>query len=103
MNALLPHEIEQSLAALKHWQIQPALIRRQYAFRDFPTAMTFVNRVAELAEKAWHHPDIDIRWNKVVLSFTTHEAGGLTRKDFDLAAACDSLAQTLPGPANAGT
>jgi 4a-hydroxytetrahydrobiopterin dehydratase len=44
-----------------------------------------VNAVARLAEKAWHHPDIDIRWNKVTLTLTTHDAGGLTKKDFALA------------------
>ena len=47
--------------------------------------MKFVNRVAKLAERAGHHPDIDIRWNKVTLALTTHDAGGLTEKDFKLA------------------
>lgn len=103
MSELLPQEIGQRLAALKDWQKRAAVIQRQYVFRDFPTAINFVNRVAEVAEKAWHHPDIDIRWNKVVLTLTTHDAGGLTPKDFDLAAACDRLAQDLPGPAAAGT
>ena len=103
MNELTPQEMEQGLAVVKHWQKRAAAIQRQYVFRDFPTAISFVNRVADVAEKAWHHPDIDIRWNKVVLTLTTHDAGGLTRKDFELAAACDALAQDLPGPAAAGT
>jgi len=50
-----------------------------------------VNAVAALAEQAWHHPDIDIRWNKVTLTLTTHDAGGLTQKDFDLARQLDQL------------
>jgi len=62
-----------------------------YVFKDLPAAIAFVSRVAKLAEKAWHHPDIDIRWNKVRLSLTTHDQGGLTEKDFDLAARCDKL------------
>ena len=68
------------------------MIRRTYRFKDFPAAMRFVNAVARRAEKAWHHPDIDIRWNQVTLVLTTHDAGGLTDKDFDLAAKCDRLA-----------
>ena len=54
--------------------------------------MKFVNAVARSAEKACHHPDIDVRWNKVTLALTTHDAGGLTEKDFVLAAKCDKLA-----------
>ena len=54
--------------------------------------MKFVNQVAKLAEKAWHHPDIDIRWNKVTRTLSTHSEGGLTEKDFDLARCFDRLA-----------
>lgn len=103
MKELTPQEIAQALAEVSDWKKQPAAIQRTYVFRDFPTAMTFVNRVAEAAEKAWHHPDLDIRWNKVTLTFSTHEAGGLTRKDFELAAVCDVMARDLPGPSTAGT
>jgi 4a-hydroxytetrahydrobiopterin dehydratase len=66
-------------------------IVRTYQFKDFPAAIKFVNAVAKLAEQAWHHPDIDIRWNKVTLTLTTHDAGGLTEKDFDLAGKFDRL------------
>jgi 4a-hydroxytetrahydrobiopterin dehydratase len=52
--------------------------------------MNFVNAIADLAEQAQHHPDIDVRWNKVTLAFTTHDAGGLTEKDFALARQCDA-------------
>ena len=67
------------------------MISRTFQFEDFPAAMKFVDAVAEIAEAAWHHPDIDIRWNKVTLALTTHDAGGLTRKDFELARAFDQL------------
>jgi 4a-hydroxytetrahydrobiopterin dehydratase len=66
-------------------------IARTHHFKDFPTAIKFVSADAKLAEKAWHHPDIDIRWNKVTLTLTTHDAGGLTEKDFDLAGKFDRL------------
>jgi len=55
--------------------------------------MRFVNAAARLAEKAWHHPDIDIRWNKVTLTLTTHSGGGLTEKDFALAKKFEAAAK----------
>ena len=57
-----------------------------------PAAIRFVNAVARIAERAWHHPDIDIAWNKVTLTLTTHDAGGLTAKDFELARQFDQKA-----------
>jgi 4a-hydroxytetrahydrobiopterin dehydratase len=68
-----------------------AVISHAFEFKDFPAAVKFVDAVAGLAEQAWHHPDIDIRWNKVTLTLTTHDAGGLTQKDFDLARHFDQL------------
>lgn len=59
--------------------------------KDFAGALEFVNAVGGLAEAMGHHPDIDIRWNKVTLALTTHDAGGLTNKDFNLAAKFDAL------------
>jgi 4a-hydroxytetrahydrobiopterin dehydratase len=56
-----------------------------FEFKDFAGAINFVNRVAEKAEEANHHPDIDIRWNKVRLVLSTHSEGGITQKDLDLA------------------
>jgi len=78
-------QIKTALAAVPDWQKRGATITRTFQFKDFPAAIKFVNAVAKLAEKAWHHPDIDIRWNKVTLTLTTHDAGGLTAKDFTLA------------------
>jgi 4a-hydroxytetrahydrobiopterin dehydratase len=69
-----------------------AIITRTYEFKDFAAAIKFVNAVALQAERAWHHPDIDIRWNRVKLALSTHDAGGLTEKDFALAATFDQLA-----------
>ena len=73
------------------WTIQHEILERVYEFPDFVGSVGFVTRVALLAEKAFHHPDIDIRWNKVRIVLTTHDEGGLTRKDADLAAAFDRV------------
>ncbi len=81
--------IQSALAALPDWKRDGQIIFRTYEFKDFPAAMKFVNAVAEQAEQARHHPDIDVRWNRVTLALTTHDAGGLTAKDFALARECD--------------
>ena len=92
MKLLSMPEIRQAQAAVPRWQRRGKTIRRELVFPDFVVAMKFVNAVARAAEKACHHPDIDVRWNKVTLALTTHDAGGLTEKDFVLAAKCDKLA-----------
>ncbi len=79
------------LAEHPQWSWADASITRTYEFDDFVTAMVFVNRVAEAAEAANHHPDIDVRWNKVTLTLSTHSAGGLTARDLDLAVVTDGL------------
>jgi 4a-hydroxytetrahydrobiopterin dehydratase len=81
------------LTALPGWRRQGDVIARTFEFGDFPAAMRFVNAVADLAEQVQHHPDIDVRWNKVTLALTTHDAGGLTEKDFALAREFDVCAQ----------
>jgi len=91
MPLLSKNEIENALASLKGWKLEGKEIVKQYELSDFVHAMGFVNSVALLAEKANHHPDIDIRWNKVKLVLSTHSAGGLTEKDFNLAKQIDSL------------
>ena len=65
---------------------------RIFIFKDFRASLAFVNQVGELAEKAGHHPDIDLRYNKVRLALVTHDAGGITAKDFDLARSADHVA-----------
>ena len=80
-----------ALRFLPEWTKKGGAITRTFQFRDFSGAIEFVNAVARLAEKAWHHPDIDIRYSKVTVALTTHSEGGLTEKDFDLATKIDQL------------
>lgn len=74
------------------WSLEGEMITRTFAFGDFNEAMGFVTRVALAAEVADHHPDIDIRWNKVTLALSTHSAGALTEQDTALAAKYDTYA-----------
>ena len=85
-------EVTQQLGSTPGWQIEQGELTRTFTFADFRAALAFVNQVGELAEAANHHPDIDIRWNRVRLALVTHSAGGLTKKDFDLAARIASIA-----------
>lgn len=80
-----------ALVSVPDWKLAGTTIVRTFQFQDFPAAIKFVAAVAALAEQAWHHPDIDIRWNKVTLTLSTHDAGGLTEKDFALARQFDRL------------
>jgi 4a-hydroxytetrahydrobiopterin dehydratase len=92
MTELLGEEDITSRLEGSHWQREGDEIVRQWQLADFAEAMAFVNRVAELAEEANHHPDILIHgWNKVRLSLTNHSAGGLTEADFEMAARIDQL------------
>jgi 4a-hydroxytetrahydrobiopterin dehydratase len=92
MLPLSPQEAQSHLAALAGWQIEAGELVKTFQFKDFVASLRFVNRVGELAEQAGHHPDIDIRYNRVRLALTTHDADGLTQKDFDLAAQTQKLA-----------
>jgi 4a-hydroxytetrahydrobiopterin dehydratase len=92
MAKLTPKQIKEALPAVADWKKQGSEIRRTFEFKDFDAAMKFVTRVARIAEKANHHPDIDIRWNKVTLVLSTHSEGGLTQNDFALARKIDALA-----------
>jgi 4a-hydroxytetrahydrobiopterin dehydratase len=87
-------EVKAALADLPGWELAGSDIVKEYKFADFAAAMAFVNQVAERAEASNHHPDIDIRWNKVRLALSTHSEGGLTKNDFALAAEIESLAGT---------
>lgn len=91
MGLLSDKEIQEQLRKLHGWQLQGKEIEKRYQFKDFARAMGFVNSVALLAEGMDHHPDIDVRWNKVKLVLSTHSAGGLTEKDFKLATMIDEL------------
>ncbi len=83
-------EIQEQLKTIPGWELKNGEITRGYKFKDFPEAVAFVNRILPLAEAADHHPDIDIRYNKVGLTLSTHSEGGLTSKDFQLARQIDS-------------
>jgi 4a-hydroxytetrahydrobiopterin dehydratase len=82
--------VDDGLASLQ-WQREGDELVREVTRKDFTGAMQFVNAVADLAEAANHHPDIAISWNKVTLRLTSHDAGGLTQSDLDLAAEIDRL------------
>jgi 4a-hydroxytetrahydrobiopterin dehydratase len=73
------------------WEIEGGELVRTFKFETFPDAVAFVNRIADLAEEAGHHPDIDIRYNRVRLALVSHDEGGLTRSDFAVAARADRL------------
>ena len=87
---LTEDQIKQELDQLREWSEVTDAIQRTYQFKDFAQAMAFVNRVADHAEAMDHHPDILVRYNKVSLTLSTHDAGGITEKDFALAKQCDA-------------
>jgi 4a-hydroxytetrahydrobiopterin dehydratase len=84
-------EIGARLEDLLDWVREGDEIRKTFQLASFPVAIAFVTQVGFLAEAAGHHPDIDIRWRKVTLALTTHDAGGLTQQDFDLASQIDEI------------
>jgi 4a-hydroxytetrahydrobiopterin dehydratase len=88
---LSPADVDQRMKSLSGWSLQGDEIRKQYTFKDFPAAIAFVNRLAPEAEAADHHPDIQINYKRVTLTYSTHSEGGLTDKDFAGAAAADSV------------
>jgi 4a-hydroxytetrahydrobiopterin dehydratase len=90
MARLTEAEIDERLPRLRGWQRAGQEIRKEYRHADFKASMAFVNRVAELANAADHHPDILIRYDHVVLTLSSHDSGGLTERDFKLAAAIDA-------------
>jgi 4a-hydroxytetrahydrobiopterin dehydratase len=91
MQKLTPPEIEDRLGKASDWSAVGDAISRTFEFKNFVEAMKFVNKVAEHAEQVQHHPDILVRWNRVTLTLSTHDAGGITEKDFTFAQAADHL------------
>ena len=83
--------IQRELGSLSGWSRRGDALARTYQFRNFAQSMDFVNRVASLAELANHHPDIDIRYSKVTLTLSTHDAGGITANDIALAKSIDQV------------
>lgn len=88
---LSPTDLNAHLASVPAWREEHGEITRTFQFGDFRAALAFVNKIGDMAEKAGHHPDIDIRYNKVRLALSTHDAGGLTDKDFNLAQEIDQI------------
>jgi 4a-hydroxytetrahydrobiopterin dehydratase len=86
-------EIRTALASLPGWKQSGKAIERNFKFPDFLTAMAFVNRIAEAAEKANHHPDIAIHYNQVTLSLWSHDSGGVTKRDLKMAGVINEVTQ----------
>lgn len=92
MDKLSAAQVEAGLTGLPDWHGDGAAISRTFRFHDFSGSIDFVNAIAEIAESMRHHPDIDIRYNKVTLTLSTHDAGGVTQRDLDLAREADRRA-----------
>lgn len=84
-------DVDRRLKDLPGWRREDGGLRKRFRRASFPEAIAFVNAVAGLAEDAQHHPDIDIRWRTVILFLTTHEAGGISERDFALATRIESI------------
>jgi len=97
MPVLSAEETRERLKVLPAWTLVNGEIVREVDLKDFVAAMGFVNQVAGRAEAAGHHPDIDIRYNKVRLALVSHDAGGLTERDFDLAVTIEAILATGSG------
>jgi len=93
--ALSKPEIHERLQKLRDWTHAGKALHRKYMFKSFLAAIAFVNKIADAAEKAGHHPDITINYSAVSISLSTHSEGGVTEKDFDLARQIDELAGTV--------
>lgn len=84
-------EIQEGVKQLKGWTLDGKKLRLTRTFKDFVEAIAFVNKLVEPAQAAGHHPDLEISYNKVTITLTTHDAGGLTAKDTDLAQVISQL------------
>lgn len=93
MAKLTEADLNAGLLSLPGWERRADIIAKTFTFEKFAEGIRFVDRVAVEADKADHHPDIDIRYTTVTMTLSTHSAGGLTRKDLELAAVIDRLAR----------
>ena len=87
-------EAEAALSSLPGWELREGALVKQFSLPSFPAAIAFVNHLAALAEEANHHPDLDIRYDKVQVSLVTHSAGGITQNDLDMARRIEAEAAT---------
>ena len=97
MARLTAKQIQSKLSSLQDWTKSGGVIQRTFSFAGFVQAMAFVDRVAAEAERVQHHPDIMVRYSKVTLALSTHDAGGITDKDFDFALSADRIFAGAPG------
>ena len=95
MAALSNEAIHQGLAKMQGWSYQGKELHKKFTFKSFLLSIEFVNRIAQAAESAGHHPDITINYNVVAISLSTHSEGRVTQKDFDLASKIDQVRSTL--------
>jgi 4a-hydroxytetrahydrobiopterin dehydratase len=91
MPLLSDEEVEQRLAGVSGWEREGDAIKKAFKGDDFKSSVDFVNRVTPVAEEMNHHPDLEISWNTVTVTITTHSEGGLTENDFELASKIDAL------------
>jgi 4a-hydroxytetrahydrobiopterin dehydratase len=91
MPALHSKQVKLHLQAVPHWSKRAQTIVRTYKFDGFLKGIDFVSQIAKKAQKMNHHPDIDIRFDQITLTLTTHDEGGITEKDFLLAKQCDEI------------
>ena len=85
MNRLTDSKISDRLRSLEGWEVRDSRLVKSFKFKDFMSAVHFVDEIAPLAEAEGHHPDLQVGWGKVVVELTSHDAGGLTAKDFEVA------------------
>jgi len=95
MKTISGQELLDAVMGVPGWVLEGGELVREFTFKDFAAAMAFVNQVAELAEAAGHHPDIDIRYNRVRLSLVSHDAGGITANDLGLALKVNGISDEI--------
>lgn len=88
---LSAEEIEDSLKKLNDWKVDGKLLKKHFDFENFAKSLEFVNKIGEIAEEADHHPDIHFGWGYADIELTTHDTGGLTHNDFDVAEKIDKI------------
>ena len=95
MALLTPDQVAERIKTVEGWTVNGKTIRKEYTFQDFPEAVLFVSALVPGAEDADHHPDIEIHYKRVILSYSTHSEGGVTEKDFAGATMADEVAGSL--------
>ena len=95
MALLTPAQVTEKLKTVDGWSVDGKSIRKEFKFQDFPEAVLFVSALVPGAEDADHHPDIEIHYKRVILTYSTHSEGGVTEKDFAGAAMADEVAGSL--------